>query len=99
MKLNSVVNPNMALPRKNVVIVLDNHLAHKTNDVATLAHQLGFELLFQPPYTPEINSIESLWSVVKRDIKKNLLKHRDTEMSTDDFKRLICAALSRVTTE
>jgi len=46
MKLNTVVNPNMNLPRKKVVIVLDNHLAHKTNDVATLAHQFGFELLF-----------------------------------------------------
>jgi hypothetical protein len=46
MKLNTVVNPNMNLPRKKVVIVLDNHLAHKTNDVANLAHQFGFELLF-----------------------------------------------------
>ena len=38
MKLNSIVNPNLNLPRKNVTIVLDNHLAHKTNDVSTLAH-------------------------------------------------------------
>ncbi len=37
MKLNSVVNPNAALPRKKIAIVLDNHLAHKTNDVSTLA--------------------------------------------------------------
>ncbi len=85
MKLNSVVNPNAALPRKKVAIVLDNHLAHKTNDVSTLAHQLGFELFFQPPYTPEINSIESLWSVVKRDLKKELLKHRDTQLTPQSF--------------
>jgi transposase len=89
MKLNSIVNSNASAPRKKVTIVLDNHLAHKTNDVSNLAHQLGFELLFQPPYTPEINSIESLWSVVKRDIKKDLLKHRDTELSTEGFKQLI----------
>ena len=38
MKLNSIVNPNAAAPRKKVTIVLDNHLAHKTNDVSTLAH-------------------------------------------------------------
>lgn len=69
MKLNSIVNPNPAAPKKKVTIVLDNHLSHKTNEVSELARQLGFELLFQPPYTPEINSIESLWSVVKRDLK------------------------------
>ena len=38
MKLNSIVNPNLNLPRKKVTVVLDNHLAHHTNDVSTLAH-------------------------------------------------------------
>lgn len=99
LKLNGVVNPDPSVPRKKVTIVLDNHLAHKTEDVTTLAHQLDFELLFQPPYTPEINSIESLWSIVKRDLKRTLLKHRDTELTPGSFKLLILAALSRVTRE
>jgi len=25
-----------------------------------------------PPYTPEINSIETVWSVIKRDFKRRL---------------------------
>jgi transposase len=45
-KLNCIVNPRASVPRKKVTIVLDNHLAHKTNEVSELAHQLGFELLF-----------------------------------------------------
>jgi len=27
-------------------VVLDNHMAHKTNDVKILSNELGFELLF-----------------------------------------------------
>ena len=69
LKLHSVINPNPTVPNVKTVIVLDNHRAHKTVDVTRLARQLGFELLFQPPYCPEINSIESLWSIVKRDVK------------------------------
>ena len=46
MKLNSIVNPNLALPRQKVFIVLDNHRAHWTIQVRDLARQLGFKLLF-----------------------------------------------------
>ena len=46
LKLHSVINPNPSVPNVKTVIVLDNHRAHKTKDVANLAKQLGFELLF-----------------------------------------------------
>ena len=50
-----------------------------------------------PPYTPELNSIESLWSVVKGDIKKQLLHYRQTQMTQDEFRSVINGALGRVT--
>ena len=50
--------------------MLDNHPAHKTNINKEMARQLNFELMFMPPYTPELNSIEALWSVIKRDFKQ-----------------------------
>ena len=40
--------------------------------MATLARNLNFELLFLPPYTPQLNPIESLWSVLKGKLKKKL---------------------------
>jgi transposase len=30
--------------------------------------------MFMPPYSPEFNSIEALWSVLKRDFKKRVLE-------------------------
>lgn len=36
-KLNTVINPDHLVPKKKVTIVLDNHLAHKTNEVIELA--------------------------------------------------------------
>jgi transposase len=55
------------------VVVLDNHPAHKTTTIRTLAKNLDLELLFLPPYKPEMNPIESLWSVIKHDLKLKLL--------------------------
>ena len=62
----------MAYPwrqRPKIAVVLDNHPAHKTDTIKVLARNLNMELLYLPPYKPELNPIESLWSVVKRNIK------------------------------
>ena len=77
-KLAGVITPQPFVTRNKAVLVLDNHSAHKTKQVMDLANQLKIELLFTPPYTPELNSIESLWSVVKGDIKKHLLDYRQS---------------------
>lgn len=64
-KLRSVVTPNPMTPKNKqakLVIVLDNHRAHASEEVTRLAGQLNMELMFLPPYCPELNSIESLWS-------------------------------------
>ena len=52
-----------------VTIVLDNAKAHRTFDAQRVAKELNLELMFMPPYTPEFNCIEALWSVIKRYFK------------------------------
>ena len=71
-KLRSVVTPNPFDHKERIVLVLDNHPSHGTQNVRELAEQLNMELLFLPPYSPELNSIESLWAIFKLDLKNRL---------------------------
>ena len=47
------------------IMVLDNHRAHTSKDFVEMAKEHGLELLYLPPYSPELNPIEKLWSQVK----------------------------------
>ena len=53
-------------PRKKpIYMVLDNHRAHDNEDVREAMRLLNIVPLWMPAYSPEFNSIESLWAVVK----------------------------------
>ena len=83
-KLRQVMTPNPMTPKaqtKRLVVVLDNHRAHVTEEVKNLCSQLNIELLFLPPYCPELNSIESLWSIVKSNIKQKLVSCTNRTLS------------------
>ena len=99
-KLRGVVTPDPMTSKAKqlkLVVVLDNHRAHCSQDVRTLASQLNMELLFLPPYCPELNSIESLWAVVKGWIKEQLTEHCYTTLTQEEFERIISDCLERVT--
>ena len=57
-------------PDQKVFVILDNHPSHHTREVVQLASDLNFEFMFLPPYCPELNSIEALWGIIKRNVKK-----------------------------
>lgn len=52
--------------RKPVTLVLDNASYHRARDVRELADSLNIELLFLPPYSPNLNLIERVWKLVKK---------------------------------
>jgi transposase len=52
--------------RKPVTIVLDNASYHRAKVVRALARALDIELLFLPPYSPNLNLIERVWKLVKK---------------------------------
>jgi hypothetical protein len=54
---------------KPVHIVLDNARYQKCEVVTNLAQELGIELHYIPPYSPNLNLIERLWKHVKNRLR------------------------------
>ena len=53
-------------PAQNSIIVLDNCSIHHTHGIENL---LSIPVLFRPPYSPDYNPIEELFSYVKSYLK------------------------------
>lgn len=49
--------------RRGDIVVLDNLRAHKSPEVATAIQSAGVQFL--PPYSPDLNPIEKMWSKIK----------------------------------
>ena len=56
------------------VVVMDNATFHKGERIQQLIHDAGCELLYLPPYSPDLNLIEKCWSWLKSQIRKKLEK-------------------------
>jgi hypothetical protein len=55
---------------RRCVVVLDNYAVHRSRAVTEALPGLaaaGIELLYLPPYSPELNAIEALWRHVKHE--------------------------------
>jgi transposase len=73
---------------KGSVIVLDNASCHKALKIEPILAETESDLLYLPPYSPELNPIERIWSCVKTRLKKIY------RYMTEDFFEAICTALS-----
>ncbi len=51
--------------RPGDVVVMDNLSAHKRMSIGALIAGAGAELVHLPPYSPDLNPIEMIWSKVK----------------------------------
>lgn len=54
------------------VVILDNAAFHKGGRIEQLIEQAGCQLLYLPPYSPDLNNIEKCWSWLKSRIRKQL---------------------------
>ena len=62
---------------KNTTIVMDNATFHRKTTLLPIARQAGHNLIFLPPYSPELNPIEKFWGWLKRYLQK-ILHHFDS---------------------
>jgi transposase len=70
---------------KAVPIVLDNARYQKCGIVTSLAQELGIELHYIPPYSPNLNLIERLWKHVKSRLRSKYYDQFDDFKETIDF--------------
>jgi putative transposase len=67
--------------------VLDNFATHKAKKVKEKACELNIELIYLPPYSPDLNPIEYLWKSIKRIISISSIESKDEllEIVRDSF--------------
>ena len=58
-----------SVPEKSI-IVMDNATFHKRSDTQASIKNAGHTLLYQPPYSPQLNPIEKRWAYLKSVRKK-----------------------------
>lgn len=63
MLLQKIADMGLTIP---ITLVLDNARYQKCKLVQNMADSLGIELLYLPPYSPNLNLIERLWKLVKK---------------------------------
>ena len=57
-----------------IILIMDNFRSHKARATMVQADCLNIELVFLPPYSPDLNPIEFIWKSVKRVISDKFVK-------------------------
>lgn len=60
------------------VVVMDNASLHKSLCVRHLIEEAGCRLMYLPPYSPDLNPIETFWANMKKWIKKKFKSFNNT---------------------
>ena len=74
------------------IVVMDNLAAHYSSDAIEAIEQAGATAWFLPPYSPDFNPIEQMWSKAKQTIRR--IAAREFETLVD----AIGQALATITT-
>ncbi len=80
------------LPPKAIVI-MDNLSAHKAAAITKLIEDAGATLWYLPPYSPDYNPIEQMWSKIKQLLRSLAAR------TWDGLVKAIGIALDHVTTD
>lgn len=55
--------------KPNSVVVMDNARFHKSPQLQTLFDKYQCQLMFLPPYSPDLNPIENMWGTIKEHLR------------------------------
>jgi transposase len=63
--------------RRGDVVVMDNLSSHKRQRTGELIRSTGAEVLFLPPYSPDLNPIENIFAKVKQQLRTLACRSRE----------------------
>jgi transposase len=69
------------------VVVMDNLSSHKSDAVREAIESVGAELLFLPPYSPDLNPIEQVFAKIKHWLRR--AAKRTVAALSDEIGRLL----------
>ena len=74
---------NILIPtlHKGDIVIMDNLRSHHVKKVAEVLEKAEVKLLYLPPYSPDLNPIEKMWSKIKSILRK--LKARTIQALPD----------------
>lgn len=75
------------------LVVMDNLSVHKVKGIQALIEASGAQLLYLPPYSPDLNPIEKCWSKIKTALRQAKAR------TICDLEKALQAALLTVSTE
>lgn len=70
------------------IVIMDNATFHKGGRILQLIEGTGCQLLYLPPYSPDLNKIEQCWSGLKSRIRKQLARFNCLRDAIEDVLRL-----------
>ena len=79
--------------RRGQIVVMDNLSAHKGERIKELIEERGCELLYLPPYSPDLNPIEEAFGKMKGILRK--AEARSREMLVEAMGKALDAITSR----
>lgn len=59
------------------IVVMDNLASHQAPDAAEAVKAVGASIVFLPPYSPDFNPIEMMWSKVKQHLRSTAARSFD----------------------
>ena len=85
-------------PEERIYLFMDNLVVHKSSYVREVYKELNLTPIFNVPYSPQYNGIESYWFLLKQHYKKIILKLMIT-CTKFDPKTIIKRAIGLVESE
>jgi transposase len=77
--------------RPGDIVIMDNLSSHSVQGVIEAIETCGAKVCFLPPYSPDFNPIEKMWSKIKQHLKRTKARSKETLLDA------IAQALAKVT--